>query len=772
MKQINLTRLILILLGSFISFNSNNCTEELSIPYYHLFDKNLVLGNENETNQFNLWQYPNIYDEERNSIDLNIKEWKRFFNDKYDEEHLKKIIYRQRDFKGYLEELKNLQSKKQKNIEIDQNEKEFIKYLKYSLNLESYLSSLIEDPWGYDPIVKDPDLQNKMINDANNLILSVKNNFIKERLNYQLIKLYRYYGSYDKAIKIFENNFKGKNSFISYWAMDQYAGVLRYLNRIKESNYYFSKVYIKCPSKRASAYLSIDIKNEAMFNDVKEMGVSENELISMHFIRGMNGKNLGYYDLNEIIKINPKSDFARILMSREINRLETLLLYKSENYYPVYENKIVEKLEDPEIKKIYINNLISLNEKLLNEGVNNQFWNLSCSYLYFLKSNYEKSNQILNKIKTIDNQYKKQFNIIKLLLFIKSKTQLTIEDENEIGNQLYKINNGKVYYEFYESEFSFNLNEYIFKELTKIKSTKENKFLSLIYSGNNIFSDLYIRDSDQISLKDIDDILKDLKKIKKTKLVEYASSCYFPKSEFEDIKFFLLEFRAVLLMRDPNKLDESLNELKKIPNSFLSIIPNSKTAINPFTFYTKEPSFSDYGYEYENSIPDEMKFTRLKVVKAMIKSYNNAKLYNKAEDYFKLGLAYYNMSYYGMSWSLMGYYRTSSYPNIVYDMSVPRSLFIKAINLSSLNKELSAKAHFMISRCDQNIYCKSYGRIMENRTDYYGKYQPHFYNFQNDIKQGGFRNHFEILKNEYNDTKFYNEIIKECKYFEYYVNRI
>ena len=38
-----------------------------------------------------------------------------------------------------------------------------------------------------------------------------------------------------------------------------------------------------------------------------------------------------------------------------------------------------------------------------------------------------------------------------------------------------------------------------------------------------------------------------------------------------------------------------------------------------------------------------------------------------------------------------------------------------------------------------------------------------------DIDDSGYRSSFKILKNKYYDTYFYNEIIEECSYFEYYV---
>ena len=748
-----------------------------------------MLSQENEPQKFNLWFYPNEFKKENNSVDLNIKEWSLFLEGKYQEEDLIKTMYRRDGFKGQDLELKDLQSKTSKPRQITQKEKEFIQYLEYALELENYLKTLVPDSWDEKPIAKDPVEQNRMLEKAQRLMAQFKSGFIKERMHYQLIKLHRYYGSYQKVIDIYESYFKDKKSFISYWAMDQYAGVLRIMKRNAASNYYFSKVYMECPSKRQSAYLSIDIKSEREFEDAKNMGASPEELMSLHFIRGMNGKNLGLYDLSKIIEINQNSDFARILMSREINRLETFFLNNNERYYPSYGHEGMGKLVNQKTEGKYLERLIALNGTLLQNDSKSQFWHLSMAYLYFLNEDYDESAIMANQIHGLTEKDQVQLDILNVLLYVKTRPILSVEDQNKVGEQLYKVNKGEVYYNSLESrEFSFSLNEYLFDEMSSRGDVKDNAFLTLIFGGRTIYNDLYIGDRkyyreplENITITYLDKVLMDLNRTHQTKLVEYASSNYFSKGyrwsgedraivKFDDVEFFIRELRAVFLMRDPERLEEAAAEFNKIPLEIKSQISSSKTAVNPFTFYTKDPYFEDFGYDYENSVPDEMQFTRTKVVNSLVRLYLKAKRKNSAEDYFKLGLAYYNMSYYGVSWKLMGNYRSSSGLNGFYDMTVPKQFFDKALHIGSLNREMSAKAHFMLARCDQNMYCES-SDIRDNYTNYYGVYNDYFDQFQMGIRSSGFRKDFEVLKSQYSNTKFYQELIKECKYFDYYVSR-
>ncbi|MDB3905618.1 hypothetical protein N9335_04005, partial [Crocinitomicaceae bacterium] len=436
----------------------------------------------------------------------------------------------------------------------------------------------------------------------------------------------------------------------------------------------------------------------------------------------------------------------------------------------------------------YLERLIALNENLLQNEGESQFWHLSMAYLYFLNGDYDKSQKMTNPIHGLAENDHVQLDILNLLLYLKMRPQLSIEDQNIIGEQLYKINKGEVYYNSLESrEFSFSLNEYVFDELSSRSDVKDNAFLTLIFGGRRLQTDLYIdRESyieplEKVTVSYLDKVLMDLKETPQTKLVEYASSNYFSNGyywsgedrnivKFDDVNFFIKELRAVLLMRNPERLEEAASEFNKIPLEIKSQISNTKTAVNPFTFYTKDPYFEDYGYEYEKSVPDEMKFTRTKVANSLLRLYAKAKRKNSAEDYFKLGLAYYNMSYYGMSWKLMGNYRSSSGLNGFYDMTVSKQFFDRAINTGKLNREMMAKAHYMLARCDQNMYCEG-SAIRDNYTNYYGVNNDYFDQFQRGIRSSGFRKDFEILKNQYSNTKFYQELIRECKYFDYYVSR-
>ena len=84
----------------------------------------------------------------------------------------------------------------------------------------------------------------------------------------------------------------------------------------------------------------------------------------------------------------------------------------------------------------------------------------------------------------------------------------------------------------------------------------------------------------------------------------------------------------------------------------------------------------------------------------------------------------------------------------------------KALEYST-NRNLSAECCFMAAKCMQNMF------IMDFNPSEYDDFEE----TEKKKKDLGYREYFDVLENQYKNTDFYDEIIKECKYFEYYVSK-
>ena len=145
---------------------------------------------------------------------------------------------------------------------------------------------------------------------------------------------------------------------------------------------------------------------------------------------------------------------------------------------------------------------------------------------------------------------------------------------------------------------------------------------------------------------------------------------------------------------------------------------------------------------------------------------------NAATYYYKMGLGAYNITYYGHTWELVEYYRSGSDGySIPKDASkflkeyhgcyTAQEYFKKAKEKSS-DKELQARALFMMAKCAQKqVQQPAYG-YNSDWTIYDNAMKTYFSNFRANI-------YFPELSKTYNQTKFYKEALSSCSYLRDFI---
>jgi hypothetical protein len=148
----------------------------------------------------------------------------------------------------------------------------------------------------------------------------------------------------------------------------------------------------------------------------------------------------------------------------------------------------------------------------------------------------------------------------------------------------------------------------------------------------------------------------------------------------------------------------------------------------------------------------------------------NEKDNNKsAQYYFELANGYYNITFYGNSWMASsfntrgllpwGYTKEQNYD--FYDCSRAEENYLKAAKKTA-NKEFAAQCYFMAAKCEQN---KFYNNMPWLPYTYYMDTVDKEY-LREKMK---YKNYFSVLKEKYSQTDFYQEALKECNYFNYFV---
>jgi hypothetical protein len=789
-------RSIALFLSIVIAFQSISCAWEPYMEYDMLFDRDIVFHQAKNNQTYNAWYYnQELYAFENTRIQ-NADSWVDFLEGAYSRKALTSFIYREETTFGSRDkELLSLRKNRTKALKAPQKETLFVDCIVFALKVEKLMENYQPDPWEEEPMKINQADFTPLINQANAQILANQDPFLKERYAFQLMKLYRYSKQYSACTATFKKHFEGKQSMISSWAMEHYAGVLSEMKKTAEANYYFAKVYVNCPSKRSSAYLSMKLSSASDFARTLNYCVNDEERMALYYIHAMQTKSLAMVDLTEITKTLGNHEYARVVMSHEINKLEKILLpkAKTEEEFEYQSDRMKELQLLKGQVPAYLKELITLSQNMAVQDDADAFWQLSSAYLYYLDHQHEACSATLKAIQPVSDETQKQHDIIFIINYLDVHPTLNEEDETILGDKLYSLNENNPNYPFLGNDNwpmerytnanflvdEYNTtNEFIFRKIAE-RYKVSNSFVSTIFSGN-VFSDLCQKSAlavdveqshsqFQVTLADIDRILADLKRTPESKLTLFAASYYFqtPSSTYsEEVRKLptlpfriceqkLLELKATILLRNPGSIDQALQIFAALP---ADIVQEDVVYGSPFTYTSKTPNFSRHD-EIQSRLP---KMTRLEFAQN-VKRLSTQPM--TSVNAFQLGVAYYNASYYGLQWKLLAYYRPYTSPDGNLDMSVAENYLKTALSLGGLTRERQAQAYFMLARCEQNGYTLLNGDIPENYM-----YENYFDDYFNEMKGSRNMRNFQILASNYAGTASYQEIIRECHYFDYYLN--
>lgn len=211
-----------------------------------------------------------------------------------------------------------------------------------------------------------------------------------------------------------------------------------------------------------------------------------------------------------------------------------------------------------------------------------------------------------------------------------------------------------------------------------------------------------------------------------------------------------------------NKIKYSIKDLYEMKGTFALRRAEFKKALNYFKSgnqYTfSEGGLHSYGDPFESVInicvtcgegDGSQGMTKVEFAKQMMEYEKLAKSdpANSAKYYYLLGLGMYNITMYGSSYNLTSYTRSAYSTGNHNETGIAQQYFKKALKFAR-DKELAAKACFMAAKCAQGAPSD------DNITKLF---------------VGDYYDYFKLLKDKYSDTKYYNEVLQECKYFSIFV---
>lgn len=656
----------------------------------------------NSANVYNtiLWAY-----EEKNKEE-NLKEWKKELKDEYSINEIEDFVYKRIN----LEKLKdkeildyiNLVKEQEKHVTNDyyMGEEEKKKLKKYTLILNETLKKI--------------DTVNSSWLKLRYFYLSLRLAHYKKENPLKIYKKYKY---------LLENKDK---TIVKDWIQGLYAGALVKNKQVEKGVYEFSKLFDKDKiNSHLSYYNFFHIKSDTQWNELLNLANTNEEKTKFFALRALNENSNILEELQNIYSLDKNSKWFDFTLFRELLNTQHFFDQSSEYERNFPYKKYIEFLQTIQKDDMYL-------------------VKLSLAYFNLYEKNYKESSKLTDElIKNYPNSHEVQ--TLSYILYLEQLEKIDTTIENNIYDKMIKLTKNETN--------SNSIHNYTFVVLEKLYLKQNDKFNSFLANHINYLDlatfDLELLEKFRIFMENPKD----------SKIKEHFANKYLEQKMIkkQDKKFVLdesLQNTKTKLLINNLKFEEALN--------LNSSILNEKVQFNPFNGLIKGNNRS--GKQNTMSIKEFL-------VKTLIIQKELKKNPKSVMDNYLFANALYNLSYFGNSNILTTVYR-SVYSFNDYDLQKEKiNLAIKYYTIAleeSKEKEFKAKITYMLSKAELALFDINYSTKMQ---DYYNKdlnrydlERYWFYNkkvYDNYIKNS-YGKYFDMLKNDYSNTKYYKELIHEC----------
>ncbi len=202
----------------------------------------------------------------------------------------------------------------------------FLQYFSYALECSQHAAA--SDPWKSKTVPSDTEpRKQELIDKGLELHSTTTSDFLKLRYGYQVVRLARYAGQYEKAIELYNklvepNPVRGP---IRYWALGHKAGAARLAGKPVLANYWFAQVFDSCEGEREIAVRDIKLRNEEDWNAVYKLAANDHERTTLWMLKGFKTEGLTFDYLHRMYELEPHSPQLALATLRELHRIESFL---------------------------------------------------------------------------------------------------------------------------------------------------------------------------------------------------------------------------------------------------------------------------------------------------------------------------------------------------------------------------------------------------------------------------------------------------------------
>jgi hypothetical protein len=633
--------------------------------------------------------------------------------------------------------------------------KSFVEFLYLAQKIETV--SINKDYWSYEPVVAKTFNDPKMIQSIENVYNMTSDSFLKNRYWFLTMKARFYSNNKQKAIEFFNKTESSVPKNVLYYrALAYVAGINYQQKKYATSNYLYAKVFDKCPELRVVTAYSFKPKNETDWNRALTMAKDNKEKAALWAIHG-------YYKdekqaIEKIYELDPKSEHLNYLATRLVNGLEQSLnnSFQQDGGEDQPRKKLTVAESKAENQTKVDKKALDLIAKISAAGNTDRpyLWDLSLGYLQTLKGDYANADKNFDKaVKTLPKTDLAEMQL-RLLRFVNNLSKIDkLTDKNE------KTILADLNWLYYELPKNYKGEEFRYQNA----SSWSRSYLSTLYreKGNAVMAEIF-GESRYSYWNDGNSFYDDEKKLSGIKTFLSKQD----KSEIEKIGAGIYSLK----LKDINNFQAVQATFKnKIPEAIVFMqqtdsVQYSKFLGNPFNGNIKDCHDCDHA-AYQKKKYTQLDF--LNTIKAM-----QDKLAQKEDVYTNsllLGNAFYNITHFGngrtfYEISIIGYGSSpysfrDSMKKMITNCDLPKMYYQKAFEAAS-TKEQKAKCIYLISKCERNEYYNNKYNNVKN-----------WWTAEDDKINFIAWNGFKILKKEYADTKYYQDVIAECGYFNTYIKQ-
>lgn len=797
--------------------------------YYNLFNQSIINSPQYQPFLLTL-DYP-TYD--TSSIDLKdekIEDWANVLNISYENAYY--LVYKAS--KKSIDDLTKTGKSKDVKLKFADSKfinkhKQSLLYLAYAKYLEPYMAHNFvgeKDSWSYYEYSDTNATKlnyKKVVDVLKRSYNAEKSTDLKLRYAYQLVRFAHYSNKYKDSINFFNQYVKPlqSTSVMYYYALDQKAGAERAVGNYIQANYDFFEVFSHTKNRKESAFNSMKVTQDLDYEQLLRKAKTDQEKLDVYLLIGYRDFSNPVAAMQKMIAINPNAEQAKVLFARAINLVERAYLVRDVNGYDWTDHKVnqgklpVYNLNSYsfELNQQFLNQVIEIGKRQAKNSDEKAYWNLSLAYLSTISKDFSQAKSYLNQVNSNEKDYHLHKKMIEMFIDLNQQDRITSEFEQSIMakyGDLLKFENNR-------EEIGIEMNHLSdenrmkenFKEIAKdilanryfLQGDKAKAFLihnSILDLNANVTWEL-VNAIDALDKKSNKNEFEQFL-TSNIEYYEYDYEKYENKKVVSQFKLadYINDYKGTLYLKE-RKFELAKAEFKKLPADFSFKISNGIFGYNKIECFNcpeKDVIVKPYLNEFK-FFKNQM--NKLELTDALIQLQQLAQQSNElgVKANYLLANFYYNTTELGYYRELLSfdsnnqngpkfqnfvekkdetkkadltfinYYKDYGWRASQYISDYDLSLDYAKIGLAQVkNPELKAQLFFTAAKADQG---KFYLYATNNKTDeefWYVNYEsPEFIAY----KVKNHRNYFNQLK-ALSNTKTYQEIKSNCKYFDTYIN--